>query len=66
MYICHCRVVTERTVKAAIEAGAGSVEEIGRRCAAGVTCASCHPELERLLSERARRLSAAGRNGRHG
>ncbi|MDQ1711058.1 MAG: bacterioferritin-associated ferredoxin [Frankiaceae bacterium] len=54
MYICHCRAVTERTVRAAVAAGAGSVEEIGRRCTAGTHCGACHPELERLLSERRR------------
>lgn len=64
LYICHCRVVTERAVRAAIAAGAETVEEIGVRCGAGTTCRACHPELERLLSERAGTLSAVGPEGR--
>lgn len=51
--VCHCRNVNERAVRAAIENGAVTVAEIGERCGAGLDCAGCHPELERLLSERA-------------
>ena len=60
MIVCHCRAVNERTVKQAIAAGASSVEAVGDRCGAGTHCGGCHPELERLLSERARRLAGAG------
>lgn len=55
MIVCHCNVVNERTVRAAIDAGAETVAEIGMRCKAGTDCEACHPELERLLSERAER-----------
>ena len=51
--MCHCLAVNERTVRAAIEDGAVTVAEIGERCGAGTDCGACHPELERLLSERA-------------
>lgn len=60
MIICHCRVVSAREVTRAIDAGAHSVEEIGERCAAGTHCGGCHPELERLLCERAERMAGAG------
>lgn len=60
MLVCHCRVVTDRAIKRAIDHGAETVDEIGDRCGAGTTCGGCHPELERLLSERARRLAGAG------
>ena len=60
MIVCHCRVVNERTVVRAIDDGAHTVEEIGERCGAGAQCGACHPELERLLSERARRLAGVG------
>ena len=52
MYVCHCRGVTDRTINAAIASGAGTVEEIARRCSAGADCGGCWPELERLLDER--------------
>lgn len=60
MLVCHCHVVTDRGVKRAIDHGADTVAEIGAACGAGTCCAGCHPELERLLSERARRLAGAG------
>lgn len=60
MIVCHCRAVNERAVERAIDAGARSVEEVGARCGAGTHCGGCHPELERLLSERAQRLAGAG------
>lgn len=60
MLVCHCRAVNERAVARAVDAGAESVEDIGRTCGAGTCCTGCHPELERLLSERAHRLAGAG------
>jgi bacterioferritin-associated ferredoxin len=38
MYVCHCRGVTDRTINAAIASGAGTVEQIARRCGAGADC----------------------------
>ena len=57
MYVCHCRAVNDRTVRAAIDAGARTVEDVGRMCDAGTQCRACHPEIERLLSERAARVA---------
>jgi bacterioferritin-associated ferredoxin len=61
MYICHCRGVTDRTIRAAIASGAGSVDKIGQRCGAGVDCGGCHLALEELLDEAAARLEARRR-----
>ena len=60
MIVCQCHVVSDRAIGRAIDHGARTVEEIGDRCAAGTSCAGCHPELERLLCERATRLAGAG------
>lgn len=54
MFVCHCRGITDRTIGAAVAAGARSVEEIGRRCGAGVDCGGCIPALARLLDENRR------------
>lgn len=51
MYVCACRGVTDRTVKAAIAAGARTTDDVARRCGAGSRCGGCWPELERLLAE---------------
>jgi bacterioferritin-associated ferredoxin len=59
VYVCHCRGVTDRTVAACIAAGADTVEEIGRRCGAGVRCGSCVPLLEALLAQAALAVPAS-------
>ncbi|MGH9269481.1 MAG: (2Fe-2S)-binding protein [Acidimicrobiales bacterium] len=51
MYICHCLAVTDRSIRAAIEAGAGDVDEIGEGCGAGTGCGGCHLALRQLLAE---------------
>lgn len=49
MYVCSCRGVTDRTIRAAIVGGATTVDEIGRRCGAGTRCGGCWPVLDELL-----------------
>jgi bacterioferritin-associated ferredoxin len=49
MHVCSCRRVTDRTVEAAILGGAGSIDELTARCAAGSGCGGCWPELQRLI-----------------
>ena len=51
MYVCSCKAVTDRTVNAAMAAGARDVEKIADLCGAGSRCGGCWPELERLLAE---------------
>ncbi|MDP8937772.1 MAG: (2Fe-2S)-binding protein [Actinomycetota bacterium] len=51
MYACICRAVTERTVSAAIAAGACSVDDLAAGCGAGSRCGACLPSLHRLLGE---------------
>jgi len=63
-YVCSCHGVNDRTVRAAIAAGAGTVEEVGAACRAGSRCGGCHPTIECLIETevetlRLRRDSAA-------
>ncbi len=51
MFVCHCRGVTDGTIRATIEAGAGSVAELAERCQAGSGCGGCCAALRRLLAE---------------
>ena len=51
MWVCHCRAVTDSTVRDAIVAGAADEFDIGRECGAGTGCGSCHDELRRLCEE---------------
>jgi bacterioferritin-associated ferredoxin len=50
MYVCCCTGVTDTTIRAAIEAGATSIEEITRCTRAGSRCGSCRPEIADMLA----------------
>jgi bacterioferritin-associated ferredoxin len=58
MVVCSCRAVSDRTVRAAIGAGARSVEQLTELCSAASDCLGCWPELERLIEEHASRSGA--------
>jgi bacterioferritin-associated ferredoxin len=57
MFVCHCRALTDREIGEAIAAGARDLDEIGRRCGAGITCGGCCPLLEELLDKAASRAA---------
>lgn len=50
MYVCHCRAVNDRTVRAAADAGAQTIDELTELCGAGGDCGGCHLLLEELLA----------------
>ena len=58
MFVCHCRAVTDRAIRRAIEAGASDPRELARHCGAGSRCGGCWPALEAMLAEYG--LAAAG------
>jgi len=52
MVVCLCTGLKERDIEAALNAGAGSLEEIGEACGAGLDCGGCHATLEEMLCRR--------------
>ena len=63
-YVCSCHGITDRTVRAAVAAGAHCTDAVMEACRAGGTCGGCHPTIESLIDEvaprhRLRRDSAA-------
>jgi bacterioferritin-associated ferredoxin len=58
MYVCVCRAITEGEVRAAVEAGADTVQAVTRACTAGDDCGTCHDVIEDMIEQRwgARRL----------
>ena len=50
MILCHCRAVSDRAVRKAIDKGAGDLEAVADRCGAGARCGGCHPALMSLLA----------------
>jgi bacterioferritin-associated ferredoxin len=53
VYVCHCEVVSDHSIRTAISAGARGLEEVAALCGAGSACAGCHPTIEELLTEAA-------------
>jgi bacterioferritin-associated ferredoxin len=50
--VCHCKVVTDRQVRAVIDAGARDEFDIAETCGAGGICGGCVPAISALLAER--------------
>ena len=51
MIICVCRRVSEKQIQAAIDGGAGTVEEVGRCCRAGTGCGACHETITQMIED---------------
>lgn len=51
MYVCHCRVVTDRTIRRAVAGGARDVDDVMDACGAGEACGGCIPTIESLLAD---------------
>ena len=45
MIVCHCRVVSDRQIAAAVQAGAREIEEVTQACQAGAECFGCHDRI---------------------
>jgi bacterioferritin-associated ferredoxin len=57
--ICHCKLVSDRTIVAELAGGARSVEEVQARCGAATRCGGCLPALEALVAGTHRAAGAA-------
>jgi len=49
MYVCVCLGVNDKAIKAAIEAGATTVDAVTQRTCAGSECGSCRPEIASMI-----------------
>jgi bacterioferritin-associated ferredoxin len=49
--VCHCKVVSDRDVRAAIGAGARDEFDVADACGAGSICGGCVPAVTALLAE---------------
>jgi bacterioferritin-associated ferredoxin len=47
--VCHCHVVDDAAIRAEIEAGALSADELADRCGAGSRCGGCHATIEAMI-----------------
>ena len=49
MIICHCEVVSDRAVVAAIDDGARTLAQVCQMSGAGLSCGGCIYSVKRLL-----------------
>jgi bacterioferritin-associated ferredoxin len=47
--VCHCKVVTDSQIRAAIEAGARDEFDVAAACGAATECGGCLPTVRTLL-----------------
>jgi bacterioferritin-associated ferredoxin len=52
MYVCVCRAVSDKQIKAAIDSGADTVAAVTAACCAGDDCGACHGVIEEMIDER--------------
>jgi assimilatory nitrate reductase catalytic subunit len=57
--VCACLKVGARTIAAAAQAGADTVDAIGAATGAGTNCGSCRPEIARLIAAHAKEKTHA-------
>ena len=58
MYVCLCKGVSDRTVRACIRDGATTVGEVGAGCGAGTDCGSCRGMIRDLIEEHEDEMAA--------
>ena len=51
MVVCHCRGISDRTIRRLARAGAEGVVDVARRCGAGGRCGGCRPTIAAILEE---------------
>lgn len=51
MLVCHCFVVHDRRIRAAVAAGAQTVDEVTDMESAGGLCGGCHLAICKLLGD---------------
>ncbi len=51
MIVCLCRAVSDRAIRAARDAGAGSIAAVGAATGAGTCCGCCRGTIAAILAE---------------
>ena len=49
MIVCHCKAVSDRTIRKAVREGAQSLGEVSAACGAGSCCGGCTGTVRQIL-----------------
>ena len=55
MIVCHCKGISDRTIRKAVREGAQTAGEVGRACHAGKMCGGCTPAIDEILEHESER-----------
>jgi bacterioferritin-associated ferredoxin len=64
MYVCICRAVTDKVVKATIRAGAATVDAVADACGAGGDCGGCRGTIDAMIEDDGEAVACGARGGR--
>ena len=65
MIVCHCHVVNDAAIAAAVDAGARTLGQVCRSTGAGSDCGSCVFSVRRLVCEHVSRQVPASVAAQH-
>lgn len=51
MFVCLCKGISDRAVRACLREGARTVREVGMACGAGTDCGACRGVIRDLIEE---------------
>ena len=57
--VCHCHVISDRDVRAAVDTGARTVAQVCRGTGAGTDCGGCVFTVRRVLCEHVETIHAS-------
>jgi bacterioferritin-associated ferredoxin len=60
MIVCLCKVVSDRAIRAARDAGARTLEAVAGATGAGSGCGCCHGTIRKILAEPCRPVPCPG------
>jgi bacterioferritin-associated ferredoxin len=51
MLVCHCRGISDRQIRRAVENGATSAREVARATGAGMRCGGCRDNVKQVVGQ---------------
>ena len=57
MIVCHCHGVTDREIRASVQCGARTCEDLADACGAGSGCGGCEALVAEIVHGERRRLA---------
>jgi len=49
LIVCHCKAVSDHSIREAVRDGARSARQVSRACHAGRMCGGCHPAIREII-----------------